>query len=128
MNALWNTVNLAIGVPGIIKTYSEDYQAFNFRRTVKVQQQTELAYLVNGAIDLSYITTGIILREAAHRFPESYHQFRGYGTSFVMQGGFLLVLDFVKYGMHKIHSKRALSPIWEKVELSQNGLGLVYHL
>lgn len=128
MNALWNTVNLAIGVPGLIKAYTEDYGTFNFRKSVKVQHQTELAYMVNGAIDLSYITTGIILREAAHRFPDSYHQFRGYGNSFIMQGGFLLILDIFKYGLHKINAKKRLNPIWDDIEFSQSGLGVVYNL
>lgn len=128
MNALWNTVNLAIGVPGIIKAYREDYDTFGFRKTVKVQHQTELAYIVNGAIDLSYIATGVILREAAHRFPDSYHQFRGYGNSFILQGGFLFVLDVFKYALHKTNAQRRLNPMWDDIEFSNNGLGVVINL
>lgn len=128
MNALWNTVNLAIGVPGLIKAYKEDLSTFGFRKSIKVQHQTELAYLVNGAIDLSYITTGFILRESAHRFPDSYHQFRGYGNSFILQGGFLFLLDGFKYALHKINANRKLNPIWDDIEFSQSGLGLVIKL
>lgn len=123
MNVFWNVVNLGISIPGYFSAKSENFNEFGFRKSVKVQHQTEVSYLVNGALDLSYITTGVILRKSANRFPDRYHQLRGYGSSFIFQGGFLLVFDFIKYTLHKINAKKRLSPVWDQIEFSQNGLG-----
>ena len=123
MNVFWNVVNLGIGIPSYLSARNENNEDYGFRKSVEAQHQTELTFLVNSAIDLSYVTTGFILRESAHRFPDNYHEMRGYGSSFVFQGGFLLVFDFFKYVLHKVNAKKRLSPIWDQIEFSQNGLG-----
>ncbi len=92
MNGLWNTVNLGLGVAGIIKS----------RRMLKQQniadfpngiRKVEKAYRINFYIDFAYIAGGSALWSLNQKFNRN-DLAKGFGQSLVTQGLFLLGFDY----------------------------------
>lgn len=121
MNVYFNIVNLGLGIPGLFAKRDKQ-MGLSFEQTVKRQHQIETVYLFNGALDLTYITAGFVLREMAKNQTEqaSRDRWNGFGTGMIMQGGFLLIFDFVKYGIHK-HNGKKLDSHWKKLTISPYG-------
>lgn len=127
MNVMWNTVNLGLAIPGYIKARKMDAD-MSFSETLKSQHRTEKVFLFNGALDIAYMTGGLLLREMAQNDASKTNMFNGFGNSLLLQGGFLFIFDLTAYAIHKRHANKGLYPFLEKVELSQSGIGLCYSL
>jgi hypothetical protein len=121
MNGLWNIANLSIAIPGYLGARQPEADMGPIA-TLKAQAGHERVFLFNGGLDVGYIMGGLYLRELAHRFPERKARLNGYGNSFIVQGGFLLIFDAVMYALHKKHHNEVLEPILENVELSATGM------
>lgn len=121
MNVYWNIVNLGLGIPGLFAK-KEKQMGLTLEQTVKRQHQTETIFLFNGALDLSYMTAGLLLRELGKNNPDQAVQdrWKGFGTSLIAQGGFLLLFDFVKYGVHKINGKK-IDNHWKNLSIAPHG-------
>ena len=129
MNVFFNIINAGIGVPGLIaaiKNHKKNEQV-DFERSFKSIQQLKTIYLVNAVLDISYVTSGFLLREMAKNQANNMDRFNGYGNSLIMQGAFLLIYDFVMFGIHQANGKK-LDEFWKRVKLSplgpENQLGL----
>ena len=125
MNAYWNTVNLAvagIGLLGIRKQLNRHYTLID---NVNAQQRTEKLLLLNGGLDIAYITTGLYMKERGNRLGNE--KTEGYGGSLLLQGGFLLVFDVIQYFNHR-RNGRLLENQLNGLQLGAagNGLGLTY--
>lgn len=127
MNVMWNTVNLGLSIPGYIKARKASTD-ISFAETWSEQNQTEKVFLFNGALDIAYMTGGLLLREKAQSDPSRAQMFNGFGNGLLLQGGFLFVFDLTAYAIHKIHANKKLSPLFDKIELSQSGIGIRYNL
>ena len=127
MNVMWNTVNLGLAIPGYLKARKAN-NSIGIAETLEEQRKTETVFLFNGGLDLAYIGSGIILRSEAKSNPEKADLFKGYGNSLILQGGFLLVFDWVAYSIHRQRAKKKLSPVLERLELSDHGFGLKLNL
>jgi len=108
MNAYWNFINLGLaglGYAGMVKAAS---RKFGFADNYKAQRDIEKLYVFNAGLDLAYIAGGFYLRERGktESSPESMDKFSGYGTSIAIQGGFLLLMDAVMYGLHHRNTRR----------------------
>ncbi len=123
MNVLWNTVNMGLAIPGYIKARRERPELTLFE-TLNTQQKTEKVFLINAGLDIGYISGGFLLRSAAKTNGEKHHQFKGFGNSLILQGGFLLVFDLTAYFVHNRHRKKMLNPLIQNIQLSDSGLGL----
>ncbi len=123
MNLFWNTVNLGISVAGLVKARKESTK-LSFAETIRQQERVEDIFLINAGLDVVYIAGGLVLRSESKTNLEYQDQFKGFGNSLLIQGGFLLVLDWVAYGIHRSHNKNELSPLLDRIELSDNGFGL----
>jgi hypothetical protein len=123
MNVMWNTVNLGLAIPGYIKARKAG-SAFEFAETVHMQHKTEKIFLINTGLDIGYMAGGLILRTEAKSNPSKQDQFRGFGNSLLLQGGFLFAFDLTAYLIHQRHAKKSLYPIMNSLQLSSNGLGL----
>ena len=102
MNAYWNFINLGIaglGYAGIRKAMKMHY---GFMENFKAQHSIEKLYVFNAGLDLAYIAGGFYLRERGKTESDlkKHDQFRGYGSSIAVQGGFLLLMDCVMYVLH----------------------------
>ena len=127
MNVMWNTVNIALAVPGFIKAKRENPE-LSFFKTIEAQQKTEKIFLINSGLDIAYISSGLLLRSAAKTNLAKQDQFNGFGNGLILQGGFLLVFDLTAYFIHNRHRKKSLNPLIENIELSDNGIGLKWNL
>lgn len=126
MNAIWNVFNLGIAGMGVLGTYRK-HETWSLFDTYKRQQQLEKTFMINGALDLTYITTGFLLVEIGQNNVKNHDRLDGYGKSLVLQGGFLLLFDSFMFLSHHHHGKQ-LNPWLKKLELgaTSNGLGLTY--
>lgn len=121
MNALWNIANLSIAIPGYLGS-QEPEKNMGPIATLKAQSGHERVFLFNGGLDVGYIMGGMYLRELSNRYPDHDARLRGYGSSLIVQGGFLLLFDAVMFGLHKKHGNEKLEPILENVELGATGM------
>ena len=126
MNVMWNLVNLGLAIPGYIKA-KKDNSVTSVYHLLEAQRKTETVFLVNAGIDLAYIGSGLLLKSQAPNVEKS-SQFMGYGNSMILQGGFLLLFDWIAYTVHRKNAKNQLAPILQKIEPSDQGIGLKYKL
>ena len=123
MNAIWNVVNLGIGIPGIIGAYKKQ-QPKNLLEINEYQHKLEKIYFINAGLDVAYMAAGGALRLAgANKNTDTRHRLKGYGSSLLMQGGYLLIHDIAMIILYKTNGK-LLSKSWDKVSISTYGLNL----
>ena len=127
MNVFWNAINIGLAIPGYIKARNGKSQLSLFK-SLEEQRKIEGVHLVNAGLDLAYISSGILLRNKQPKNSNEENQFRGYGNSIIIQGGFLLVYDWIGYMMHRRHAKKQLNPLLQKIEPSAQGIGFILHL
>lgn len=125
MNAYWNTVNLAIAGVGLLGIRKQLKQQHSLGSNLREQHKLEKILLVNTGLDVAYIVTGLYLRERGWR--KNNDRNKGYGSSLLLQGGFLLIFDLIQYGQHRKNTKW-LEAKQAKLEMgiTANGLGLSY--
>jgi hypothetical protein len=127
MNVAWNVVNLGLAIPGYIKAKRSNPD-LGWVPTLREQQRTEKVFLFNTALDLTYMSAGILLRSEANSKVEKQDQFMGFGNSLLVQGGFLFLFDLTAYIIHSRHHKTDLQPILERLVPSSSGLGFGWRL
>lgn len=103
MNAYWNIANLAIATVGLLSIRKQMAGPHSFERNMREQHQMEKIIVFNGGLDLAYLVTGLYLKERGNRLNKD--QLKGYGTSLLVQGGFLLLFDIVQYTGHRRNGK-----------------------
>ncbi|MFI5124302.1 MAG: DUF6992 family protein [Chitinophagales bacterium] len=130
MNAYWNFINLGLAGMGYLNARKSMKKKFGLADNLTAQQSIEKLYVFNLGLDLVYITGGFYLRERGNSQTkiDSRDQFKGYGTSIAIQGGFLLLMDGVMIMLHHKNTIRLNSRI-RRLELNAGpgGLGMVYH-
>jgi hypothetical protein len=124
MNVMWSGVNLALAIPGYFKARKTDPRSFSFAQTWKEQIKTEKIFLFNTALDLVYMGSGLLLKQRAQLDDINYHRYRGFGNSLLLQGGFLFLFDLTATLLHTKHRNEKLNGFLDKVEMSDNGLGM----
>jgi hypothetical protein len=123
MNVLWNTVNLALAIPGYFKA-KNDNRALTLNETKKIQRKTQNIFLLNTGLDVVYISSGFLLRNSAQSNLSQKDRFNGFGNALILQGGFLFIFDLTAYAIHKYHSNKFLN----NLEISPNGLGFTWKI
>ena len=123
MNVMWNTVNFGLALPGYLKARNNagDWDAAEMERQ---QRKTQSIFLINSAVDIGYIATGMYLRGEAENRPDESDMFRGYGDSMVLQGSFLFAFDLVAYAIHQRHYNREANTFLNKVSVHSFGQGI----
>lgn len=127
MNAYFNTVNLAIAGYGLYRLHQTKKMHYTLADNVKAQQKISSLLLLNSGLDLAYMTTGMYLQEKGNT--QNNDQTKGYGSSLILQGAFLLVFDLIQYVQHQQNGK-LLNQYLGNLQLTttQNGVGLVVPL
>ncbi|MEM1359137.1 MAG: hypothetical protein AAGF89_13100, partial [Bacteroidota bacterium] len=97
MNALWNSVNLAIAGIGYFSITGQDPSSWDLATSFQKHQSFQKILLFNAGLDLGYIAGGLYLTERAKRNGVNQERLRGFGKSIMLQGGFLFVFDLVNY-------------------------------
>ena len=127
MNVLWNTVNAALAIPGYLSARKGNAN-LSYSETIQAQHRTEKVFLINTGLDIGYMAGGLLLRSYADRFPERQNIMNGYGSSLILQGGFLFVFDLTAYFIHNRHRKGKLTPLLDNLSMSSTGIGLRYRI
>lgn len=129
MNAYFNIVNLAIAQAGYWGSRKRMKNKASFSQVVKLQNSEEKTFLLNAGLDAAYILGGLYWAELGKKHPgeKKYFQYRGFGKSLVLQGGFLMIFDGLMYTIRHRQGK-ILSKQLENIDLAiaPGGVGLVY--
>jgi hypothetical protein len=102
MNGYWNFINLGLASIGYLNARRATAKNYGFADNMKAQHTLEKIYVFNIGLDMAYIAGGLYLRERGNSAStqRSAEQFRGYGSSIIIQGSFLLLMDAIVYQLH----------------------------
>ncbi|NJC26238.1 DUF6992 family protein [Neolewinella antarctica] len=123
MNALWNTVNLAIAGFGYYSSVQADPSVWDVMTSLQKHQQFQKVLLFNTGLDVGYVLGGLYLTERAKRPGADGDRLKGFGNSIMLQGSFLFVFDLVNYLIAtKLNGTLPLT-----LGPTAEGLGLLYN-
>ena len=122
MNVYWNLFNLGIAGAGLLGSRKRAADGETLADAVRQHENMKQILLLNSGLDVAYVVGGAYLRERANTHPDKADQLRGYGSSIMVQGGFLLAFDLVNYFIFKNRGDKQ-----EKLLLgaTPNGVGMV---
>jgi hypothetical protein len=124
MNIYWNLVNMGLAAGGIIGGDMMIGDADgSLSEILDRQSRIEKTFLFNSALNFTYITTGILLKEMSRNSEKWKFHLSGYGNSLIVQGVFLLGFDLTMYFLHHSHANRVLSPVLENLSFGPLGMG-----
>jgi hypothetical protein len=125
MNIIWNGINVALAAPAYFAAKKGKFE-LTLRQSYKEQQKAEKTFLINAGLDIGYIIGGLYLTEKAKDNTEKWrHDLNlGYGNSFMLQGGFLFLLDVTMYAVHNSHRTKKLDRFLDNVTIGYNGVGI----
>lgn len=127
MNAIWNVVNLGIGISGIIGAYKKESPK-TLKEIYDYQHRIEKVYLINAGLDVAYIASGLALRNfGENKTGTARLRLKGYGNAIMMQGGYLLLHDVAVLLMCKSNVK-LLNAKWKNIKITSYGLNLKIEL
>jgi hypothetical protein len=101
MSAMWNTVNLTLGVVGLA-TGARRRGPSDQDAAQKIHRRTQRTFFVNGILDVVYVAGGVATAELGRQHGSA--RALGYGRAIVVQGAFLLLFDL---GMLLAHERVA---------------------
>lgn len=120
MNALWNTVNLAIAGFGYWSALKSDPAAWDLATSLSKHQAFQKVLLFNAGLDVGYIMGGLYLTERAKQPGANADQLKGFGNAIMLQGAFLMAFDLVNYFIAA--SRNGTIPLL--LGTTENGLGM----
>jgi hypothetical protein len=100
MNTAWNLVNLGIATAGLVGTRRAS-PSETLADALAAQRKIESALLLNIGLDVGYIAAGWALLERSQRSVPESDRWAGYGSSLILQGGFLLLFDLGFYAFQR---------------------------
>jgi hypothetical protein len=126
MNAMWNVVNLGIATFALIGYHRTDISVLTAEEMLAKHRQSERLFLINAGLDVLYIGTGFLLRNLSHKSAKRGDLMNGYGSSLILQGGFLLLFDAVMWGIQYAHRMQFLESNNLGVSMGTDGLTLTW--
>ncbi|MFN3917434.1 MAG: DUF6992 family protein [Flavobacteriales bacterium] len=98
MNMYWNCANLGLAVSSLLRNKKMmKYKPLMGEEALHYHYNTEKLFLFNTGLDFAYISSGFLLREIGKNHPTRSDIYKGYGTSVITQGAFLLLFDAYMY-------------------------------
>ena len=127
MDLIWGTVNLGAAILGYTNARKNKNNLLSPAESLKEQQKMERIFLINGALDVVYIGAGISLKDRGDSRNSA--ELRGYGSSIIVQGVFLLLFDGTMYSAHRRNGNK-FRDFLEKNPVIFDGkkVGMVIHL
>lgn len=123
MNAYFNAVNLAVSGYGLYAVKKEMTRKLSDSENYRKQNTIEKILLLNTGLDAAYIMGGLYLNERGKRLANE--KTEGYGSSLILQGGFLLVFDLIQYFEHRNNGKNLQK---FNFQFTPTGVGIAYLL
>ena len=108
MNAYWNFINLGLAGMGYLNAIGASAKTYSFADNYEAQHALEKIYIFNFGLDLAYIAGGLYIHERGRSATtqDSGDQLKGYGTSIIAQGAFLLLMDGIMIRLHQKNTIR----------------------
>jgi hypothetical protein len=107
MNAMWNSVNLTLGIIGLVKNARPPSAMTRAEDPRRAYRKVLRLYAINGALDIAYITAGVVMAELGRAY--AVPRVQGYGASIAFQGAFLFTFDLGMLIAHERAARRAFS-------------------
>lgn len=94
-NAMWNSVNLVLGVVGLINATRARKRPIDRTAGRLQSHRSQLAFIINAGLDVLYVSTGAVLWKLGPtaQNPALPDRLVGYGQALVLQGAFLFAFD-----------------------------------
>lgn len=124
MNAGWNLINLGIAGLGYFSALSADPAQYDLYQTIQEQNKIQKILLFNAGLDLGYMAAGAYLIERSRRGGSKADQWKGFGRSLILQGGFLFVFDLANNWVHARNNSK-LEPILSSLYFDGQSIGMV---
>jgi hypothetical protein len=121
MNTLWNVVNMGLGIAGYLGSVNADPSTMSASDVMKAYNSTQNLFIFNAGMDVAYIAFGAYLIERGKNTSKNKNLLKGYGSSLILQGGFLFTFDVVMFLVQKKFAKVHLYPL---LDPEVYGLGL----
>jgi len=118
--AIWNTVNLGLGVIGLLMSRHDDSAELDLKASLSQGDTYEKLFLFNGGLDVAYFVGAAFLLEHGSRTGEV--KWTGYGNALLVQAGFLLVFDLALFFLHR----RIDQQLMNRLVPTPNGVGLTF--
>ncbi len=125
-NFMWNVVNLGIATFGYFQAANADPMALGHVDILKEYNSLQNILLLNVGLNVSYMATGLYLRERSRNSVKHADRLMGYGNSLLLQGAFLFVFDTSLFFIHRNHANIDLFPQLESLAAGGAGLGMVF--
>lgn len=107
MNLSWGVVNGGVTAFLYLHTQQSYRKPKDWARRQQLQHHVEQVLLVNIGLDAAYMATGVVfLGLGTQTRIASPELWKGFGTSILMQGAFLLVQDCLFYRLHLANWKK----------------------
>lgn len=90
-NLIWNGVNLALAIIGLVNNWKADGKPLDAKELMKGSQTLEKVFFINAGLDVAYLATAAFLLQRGDATGDV--RFTGFGQALLLQGGFLLVFD-----------------------------------
>jgi hypothetical protein len=127
MTTIWGSVNFGTALIGYAQTQRNRRKKLSPAEMIAEQKKIEKIFLINGGLDIGYIGTGLYLKLAG----DSRHSpiMKGYGSSILMQGGFLLLFDGLMYHAEKSNGSK-MRNFLEKHPITFDGkrVGMIFNM
>ncbi len=127
-NFMWNAVNLGIAAFGYYQAANADPMALGHVDIIREYNTLQNILLLNVGLNVSYMATGLYLRERSKNSINHADRLRGYGNSLLLQGAFLFLFDTSLFFIHRNHAGVHLYPQLESLAAGGAGLGIVISL
>lgn len=127
MNVYWNLVNLGIAGAAAFSQRKQSGEGETLAQAVRQHENMKQVLLVNVGLDVAYVMGGLYLRQRGltnelNGLADKAARQQGYGTSIMVQGGFLFAFDLVNYLIFK---RRGDKQEEQLIQATSSGVGLV---
>jgi hypothetical protein len=127
MNVYWNLVNLGIAGAAAFSQRNQSGEGETLSQAVRRHEMMKQVLLFNTGLDVAYVMGGLYLRQRGMTngptgLTDKAAQQQGYGTSIMVQGGFLFAFDLVNYLLFKRRGDRQEEQL---IQATESGVGLV---
>jgi hypothetical protein len=124
MNLMWNVVNLGIAGYATYSFLQSDPLAMTAAEMLRDHVKKENLFLINAGLDVLYMGGGLYMRYVASQGHKRAEMLKGYGTSVILQGGFLMVFDLAMYLIQRSH-RLSYDPAIFSMYLTPDGIGMI---
>ena len=95
MNFMFNVVNIAIAGFAHYEVNRRSKLSWSLSSIEQQRSKARTNIKINMGLDLSYIIGGLLLNNISPNNPNEINQFKGYGSSLIVQGAYLLIYDAI---------------------------------